>query len=673
MEHTDVVGIRVSDTLGHADELVKRAAHKAAQVLGAEAEDIPCDIPEPFLAHIKGHDEVRKIPHALLPKLALEIRQKIHETIQKTPGHYASNLGVVELTIALHRSFDFRKDRLVLDVGHQGYPHKMLTGRAHLFHTLRQENGLCGYPHPKECPEYDLFNTSHAGCAVSAVLGLAVADRKLSRDTQVVAVVGDGAMTTGITYEALNNAGHLKENVLVILNDNGCSISVNTGALSATCSSIRKSPVFNSVRSKGKELIERIPYVGKNIEKFAHDVFGTASHLTHQPGAIFLDLGFKYYGPVDGHDTQALEEWFEFLKHEKGPKLLHVITQKGRGFAWSEQDPVTWHGAKPYEVKEDGTAVFKKPAAPKPPDYYQVVSSAIVEAAKQNDKILGITAAMEEGTGLAKFHKEIPERFYDVGICEQHAIAFAASLAKGGLKPVACIYSSFLQRAMDQLMHEISLQDGLPVVICLDRAGLVGDDGPTANGVFDLAYMRALPHFVLIAPKDAEEAKAMVNWAVAQNFPVAIRTPKEATPEQSLTESFKPLVLGKGEIVRQGEKVAILAYGAMVAQAVKAAEFIEKKTGLKITVANARFAKPIDGELVEQLVKTHDRVITAEDHQLMNGFGSAVLEECCTRGLDTRKLQRIGIPDAFVAHGSRSWQLKQCGMDAESIAQRVLG
>lgn len=664
-----VLGHGLKGSLNTSSDQLLKAASRA---LGAEAAEIPCEIPRPFLAHIKGHDEVRKIPLALLPELAAEIRTKIHETISQTPGHFASNLGVVELTIALHRVYDFRRDRLVLDVGHQGYPHKMLTGRAHLFHTLRQENGLCGYPHPHECPEYDLFNTSHAGCATSSVLGLAVADRKLGRQTNLVAVVGDGAMTTGLTYEALNNAGHLKENLLVIFNDNGCSISVNTGALSATCSRIRKSGVFKTVREQAKDLLERIPYVGKDVEKFAHDVFGAASHLTHAPGAMFLDLGFKYFGPVDGHDFESLHEWLEAMKGIQGPKLLHVATQKGRGFKWSEEDPVTWHGGKPYEVKGD-TAIFKKPSTPKPPDYYQVVSGALVDAAQENKQIVAITAAMAEGTGLYKFEKAHPERYFDVGICEQHAVAFSAAMAKGGLKPVACIYSSFLQRAMDQLMHEISLQDGLPVVLCLDRAGLVGDDGPTANGVFDLAYMRALPHFILAAPKDGAEAAAMVHWAVAQTKPVSIRTPKEGVPAEPLTKELVPIQLGKGEIVRQGAKVAILAYGAMVVQAVRAAEKLEKEHGLKITVANARFCKPLDGELIAKLMNEHDRVITAEDHQLMNGFGSAVLEEICTRGLDSRKVTRLGIPDRFIAHGSRGWQLKQCGMDPDSIVKVVLG
>ena len=666
-----VLGKKVANSVSSsADSLLKTAAHKAAGALGAEAVDIPCEIPEPLLDHIKGHDEVKKIPMALLPKLAQEIRTKIHETISQTPGHFASNLGVVELTIALHRVFDFRKDRLVLDVGHQGYPHKMLTGRAHLFHTLRQENGLCGYPHPHENPEYDLFNTSHAGCAVSSILGLAVADRKLGRHNKCVAVVGDGAMTAGLVFEALNHSGHLKEDLLVVFNDNGCSISQNTGALSATCSRVRKTGIFKKARQKGKALIESIPYVGKDVEKFAEGVFGAASHLTHSPGALFLDLGFQYFGPVDGHDFESLHEWLEEMKQHPGPKLLHVITQKGRGFPWSEQDPVTWHGGKPYEVRGD-TAFFKKPAKPKPPDYYQVISGAVVDAAKENPKIVAITAAMAEGTGLAKFLEAFPERYYDVGICEQHAICFSAAMAKGGLKPVACIYSSFLQRAVDQLMHDISLQDGLPVVLCLDRAGLVGDDGPTANGVFDLAYMRALPFFVLMAPKDGAEAAAMVHWAVKQNSPIAIRTPKEGVPAEPLTPEVAPLQLGKGEILRQGQKVALLAYGAEVVQALRAAEKIEKESGLRITVANARFCKPLDGELVESLLTTHERVFTLEDHQLLNGFGSAVLEEANLRGLDTRKLTRLGIPDRFIPHGSRSWQLKQCGLDAESIAAAV--
>lgn len=649
--------------------VAESAAAKAAGALGAEAVDIPCPIPQPFLEHIRGPEDVKQIPAELLPRLAHEIRNKIHESVQQTGGHLASNMGVVEMTIALHRVFDFSKDRLVFDVGHQVYTHKMLTGRAKKFHTLRQAEGLSGFPHHHEDPVYDLFLSSHAGCAVSSTLGLAVADRHLGKDTNCVAVVGDGAITAGLAFEALNHAGHLKENLLVIFNDNGCSISANVGALSSTCSEIRKTGIFRRVRDKSRALLEKIPY-GKNAERLAERVLGVASHLTQSPGAIFLDLGFEYFGPVDGHDFESLHEWFEAMKETKGPRLLHVITHKGRGARWAEEDPETWHGAKPYEV-QSGTAIIKKSSKPKPPDYYKVVTDTILDVAKQDEKVVAITAAMAPGTGLSSFREALPERFYDVGICEQHAVSFAAAIAKGGMKPVACIYSSFLQRSVDQIFHEVSLQDGLPVTICMDRGGVCGDDGPTANGVFDIAYMRSFPHLVLMAPKDGQEADAMVRWAIDLPKPVFLRTPKEPVSATPLTESFKPLELGKGEIVRQGRGIALLAYGGMVVRSVQAAEIL-KGHGLDVTVANARFAKPLDGELVEQLVAGHDHVFTLEDHQLQNGFGSAVLEEANLRGVDTRKITRIGIPDQYVAHGERDWQLAQVGLHAEGIVETVL-
>jgi 1-deoxy-D-xylulose-5-phosphate synthase len=640
---------------------------KAAGVIGAEAE--ACPVTQPFLEHIQGAEDVRKIPLSLLPKLALEVRHKIHESVSKTGGHLASNLGVVELTIALHRVYDFRKDRLVLDVGHQVYTHKLITGRAKQFHTLRQKGGLSGYPNPRES-EYDLFHTAHAGCSVSTILGLAEADKKAGRDALSVAVVGDGALTAGLVFEALNHAGHIGSDLLVILNDNGCSISPTTGALSATCSDIRVTHFFRKFRDRGKEFLEKLPYLGKDASRLATNVFDAASRLTHQPGAIFMDLGFRYFGPIDGHDLVALEKWLKEMRAVTGPKLLHVVTHKGYGMPWAAQDPVTWHGAKPYEVK-GGTASFKKSDAPAPPAYTKVVSGALIEAAKEDPKVVAITAAMPDGTGLINFQKEFPDRYYDVGICEQHAVCFAAALAKGGLKPVACIYSSFLQRAVDQLMHDISLQEGLPVVLCIDRAGVVGDDGPTHNGVFDIAYMRCFPHFVLVAPKDGEEARAMVRWALAQDRPVAIRYPRDVTPDP-LTPGRRPIEVGKGEILRQGEGVALLGYGATVAEMVAAAELLEKEHGKRVTVANARFCKPLDGELLERLFGGHDRVITAEDHQLQNGFGSAVLEEACERGLDARKLVRLGIPDRYVEHGRRSWQLADIGIDAPGIVAAAL-
>ena len=652
------------DPAGHLhSDLIK----KAAGAIGAEAED--CPVPQPFLEHIQSAEDVRKIPNSLLPKLALEVRHKIHESVSKTGGHLASNLGVVELTIALHRAYDFKKDRLVLDVGHQVYTHKLITGRAKKFHTLRQQGGLSGYPNPRES-EYDLFHTAHAGCSVSTILGLAEADKKSGSDARSVAVLGDGALTAGLVFEALNHAGHIGSDLLVILNDNGCSISPTTGALSATCSDIRVTHFFRKFRDRGKEVLEKIPYVGKDASRLATNVFDAATRLTHQPGSIFMDLGFRYFGPIDGHDMMALERWLQEMRTITGPKLLHVVTHKGYGLPWAAQDPVTWHGAKPYEV-EGQTASFKKSTVPVPPAYTKIISGAVVEAARENPKVVAITAAMPDGTGLTRFQKEFPDRYYDVGICEQHAVCFAAALAKGGLRPVAAIYSSFLQRAVDQLMHDISLQEGLPVLLCIDRAGVVGDDGPTHNGVFDIAYMRCFPHFVLVAPKDAAEAKAMVQWSLAQDQPVAIRYPRDVAPD-SLAPDCRPIELGKGEILKQGEGIALLGYGATVEQMMRAAEQLEQEHNKRVTVANARFCKPLDGPLLDQLFKNHERVITAEDHQLQNGFGSAVLEEACERGLDARKLRRLGIPDRYVEHGRRPWQLADIGIDACGIVAAAL-
>jgi 1-deoxy-D-xylulose-5-phosphate synthase len=622
------------------------------------------------LKHINGSEDVKKIPSAYLPELAAEIRAKINETVQVTGGHLSSNLGVTELTIALHRVFDFKTDRLVFDVGHQVYPHKLLTGRFERFHTLRQTHGIAGYPHPAES-EYDLFHTSHAGCAVSSTLGLAVGDHMQNKNTSCIAVVGDGALTAGLVFEAMNNAGYLKEDMLVILNDNEHSISPITGALSATCANIRAHHFFRDAKAKGKVLLEKIPYVGKDVERIAEQAFDAVQRAAHAPGSIFLDLGFRYYGPVDGHDVEGLIRWLTELKTVKGPKLLHVVTKKGAGLPWAEKDAVNWHGAKPYEV-QGSEAKVKKSSTPTPLSYTEVVSNAIVKLAKTDEKIVAITAAMREGNNLLPFQKAYPKRYFDVGICEPHAVCFAAALAKSGIHPIACIYSSFLQRAMDQLMHEVSLQDGLPVVFCIDRAGVVGDDGPTANGVFDLAYMRALPFFVLMSPKDQPEAEAMLEWAIKVRKPVGIRYPRDTVPAKPLSPVLNPIELGKGEVLRRGEKVAILAYGEMVVHALTAADNVEKQTGLKITVANARFCKPFDTALLSDMVNNHDRVITVEDHQLMNGFGSAALEVASELGLDTRKIKRLGIPDRFIDHGSRKWQLAQCGIDADGITKAIL-
>ena len=659
--------------------------HKAGAAVGAERPIVKCPIERPFLEHIQGPEDVKRIPPVYLGELAAEIREKIHETVQRTGGHLSSNVGVTELTIALHRVFDFSKDRLVFDVGHQVYPHKLLTGRYARFRTLRQEGGISGYPNPHESA-YDLFTTGHAGCAVSSILGLAVGDHAQGKPGQYVAVVGDGAFTSGLVFEALNHAGAVKEDVLVVFNDNGCSISPTTGALSATCSDIRAIHFFNEWSAKGKGFLEKIPYVGKDVERMADQAIKAINRATHAPGAIFLDLGFQYFGPVDGHDIDTLVRWLTEMKLLKGPKLLHVVTRKGYGLPWAAKDPTKWHGARPYEV--DGEEADFLAGAPTPPSFTKVVSEVLISLARTDERVVAITAAMPDGTGLASFQKVFPKRYFDVGICEPHAVCFAAALAKSGLKPVACIYSSFLQRAYDQLMHDISLQDGLPVLLCIDRAGLVGDDGPTHHGVFDIAFIRSLPHFVLAAPKDQLETEAMVRWALSSGKPVALRYPRDnvpaiplgssvlqpggRSPNEQCAELCRPIELGKGEILRRGERVAVLAYGAGTAQAMDAAALLSLRSGLQITVANARFCKPFDAALLDKLLTEHERVITVEDHALMGGFGSVALEEAHRLGLDTRKLVRLGIPDRYIEHGARKWQLAQCGLDAEGIARAVL-
>lgn len=660
--------------------------HKAGAAVGAERPIVACPIPRPFLEHIAGPEDLRKIPAVYLGELAAEIREKIDETVQRTGGHLSSNLGVAELTIALHRVFDFATDRLVFDVGHQVYPHKLLTGRYARFHTLRQRGGISGYPNPRESP-YDVFMTGHAGCAVSSTLGLAVGDHMQGKQGHFVAVVGDGAFTSGMVFEALNHAGAVKEDLLVVFNDNGCSISPTTGALSATCSDIRAMHFVKQLGGKGKDLLERIPYVGRDVERLAQQALDALSRATHAPGAIFLDLGFQYFGPVDGHDIETLTRWLTEMKSRQGPKLLHVVTRKGYGLPWAAKDPTKWHGARPYEVDGEDADFLK--GGPAPPSYTKVVSEVLIQAARTDEKIVAITAAMPDGTGLASFQKVFPKRYFDVGICEQHAICFAAALAKTGLKPVACVYSAFLQRAFDQLAHDVSLQDGLPVLLCIDRAGLVGDDGPTHHGVLDIAFLRPLPFFVLLAPKDQLEAEAMVKWALASGKPVALRYPRDSVPSIPLSSAVlqrpgaaqqetcedlcRPIELGKGEVLMRGEKAAVLAYGAEVAHAMEAAALVRLDSALQITVANARFCKPFDAELLADLLANHERVITVEDHQLSGGFGSVALEEANRLGLDARKLVRLGIPDRYIDHGSRRWQLAQCGLDAEGIAKAVLG
>lgn len=660
----------VADLAPGTGKLLKplgKTATRMAEVVGAKAAAVESPIPRPFLEHLGGPEDVKRIPAPLLPELAAEIRAKIDEVVSKTGGHLSSNLGVTELTIALHRVFDFSKDHLVFDVGHQAYPHKLLTGRADRFHTLRQEGGLSGYPDPKESA-YDRFHTGHAGCAVGSALGLCMADKLRGEDTHAVAVVGDGAMTSGLVYEALNHAGQVNADLLVILNDNEHSISPTTGGLSATCSRIRTAHFYRRFRDKGRELLERLPYVGKKAEKLASEAFVAVSRAAHAPGALFVDLGFSYFGPIDGHDLGVLQFWLTELKDIKGPKLLHVVTQKGRGREFAAEDPVKWHGAKPYFVER---GKVKTIGGSSRPPYTDVVCDTLADVARKDRRVTAITAAMAQGTGLYKFEEEFPERYFDVGICEPHAVIFGAGMAARGLRPVACIYSSFLQRSFDMLQHDVSLQSGLPLTLGIDRAGLVGDDGPTHHGVLDLSCLRTLPHFVLLAPKDAPETRAMLRWAIAADKPTALRYPRCAVPTD-LAEKSQPIELGRGELLREGEDLAFLAYGSEVAEALRAAEILAEKHHRHVTVANARFAKPLDLELINDLLKKHRRVFTVEEHSLSGGFGSAVLETGSREGLEIGRLRCLGIPDRFVPHAKRSRQLEFCGLDAAGLVAAVL-
>jgi 1-deoxy-D-xylulose-5-phosphate synthase len=629
-----------------------------------------------LLKQIHSPQDLKKLPPELLPELAREIRELIFEVVMENGGHLGSGLGVVELTIALHYEFDFLRDRLLWDVGHQVYPHKILTGRWEQFHTLRREGGLSGFTAPWESP-YDLFHTAHAGTAISTGLGLA-AGHGLGQDPRkVVAVVGDAGLAVGMSFEAMNHAGEprgagkgaddgspLGKELLVVLNDNKMSISRTVGAVSRYLNRFRATPAYQEFKREVHEVLNRIPVVG-------HGMDGLAGHLKKAvtvgllPGQLFEAFGFEYFGPIDGHDIALLGKTFRDIRQISGPVLLHVLTQKGRGLDPAEGDPAWRHAAKPRQrkVRSDGKVVRTENR----PSWTAAFAEALIRVAEKDPRVVGITAAMPDGTGIDKFQQRFPDRTFDVGICEQHGVGFAAGLAHAGLRPVVAIYSSFLQRAYDQLFHEVALQ-GTPLVFAMDRAGLVGSDGATHNGVFDIAYLRALVGTVLMAPKDAVELEAMLDFALKHDGPVAIRYPRDTVPEPFASQ--EPIALGKAEILRAGKRGVLFAYGAMVVPAMEAAHRLAE-AGIELTVVNARFAKPVDRGLLEKLIGSHPFLLTIEDHVLQGGFGSAVLEAASEEGADTRKITRLGIPDTFVHHAERPSQLAQCGLHVEGIVGKV--
>lgn len=619
-----------------------------------------------LLSRIESPADLHKLGDEELVQLAQEMRDELVRVLSIRPAHFASNLGVVELCLALHLTFDFSRDRLIWDTGHQIYPHKLITGRYPNFDTIRTRGGLMGYPNPLESL-YDLFMTGHAGCALSCTVGMKVGDELLGEgDRHSVAVVGDGALPSGIVFEALNNAGGLKKNLLVILNDNKMSICPRVGGLAACLDRARLTHVYQDSKRGIQNILSHIPLVG-GIAAHALCQVRDALKAMLTGGMLFEELGFKYIGPVDGHDLPTLRRWLRDVKGQKGPILLHVLTEKGHGVPQASEDPVTYHTPPVFEkVGPARTIVSLKRGGSKA--YTDAVSAAIYQEMQADPKVAVITAAMCQGNKLEGVRSDFADRFFDTGICESHAVAFAAGLAKSGVRPIVDIYSTFLQRAFDQLFQEVALQN-LPVTFCLDRAGLTGPDGPTHHGVFDTVYLRLFPNFVVMAPGDELDVAPMLSFALKHAGPAAMRYPKASL--ERVDRGVAPLELGQAEIYEWGPDGALVAYGSLFPTCVKAAEMLRKE-GIEIGVINARFAKPIDRQTLLRAVEQLPLVVTVEEGTLEGGFGSALLEAANEAGLDTRHIVRLGLPDRFIEHGERPELLADLGLDAKGIMRTVM-
>ncbi|PLX88499.1 MAG: 1-deoxy-D-xylulose-5-phosphate synthase [Desulfuromonas sp.] len=604
---------------------------------------------------------LKALPVDRLPEVARELRQVIIETVAKNGGHLASSLGVVELTIALHRAFDSPSDKIVWDVGHQAYAHKLLTGRASRFHTLRQLDGISGFPKCGESP-HDCFDVGHSSTSISAALGMAAARDIQGEGNRVVAVIGDGSLTAGLAFEALNQAGHLKKNLIVILNDNEMSISPNVGALSAFFSRQLTSDFFVRMKRETENFLDNVPRIGKDLRRLAKKVEESVKGFL-TPGMLFEAFDFDYVGPIDGHKLDELVEMLDNVKRMDGPILVHVLTKKGKGFAPAEQNPSVFHGVGPF----DPVSGALSKGAPQPPSYTAVFGETLVELGETDRRLVAITAAMLEGTGLKLFSEHFPERFFDVGIAEQHAVTFAAGLATAGVRPVCAIYSTFLQRAYDNLLHDVCLQN-LPVTFALDRSGLVGADGPTHHGVFDLSFLRHLPNLVVMVPRDENQLRHVMATALAHDGPVAYRYPRgNGLGLPAVAPQILPM--GRGEILREGRDGVILAVGSLVAEAVAAAELLATE-GVELAVVDPVFVKPLDDSLIVGLVETSGFAVTVEENVLQGGFGSAVLELLAERSVQA-KIVRIGLPDRFVEQGSQQELRRRYGLDAAGIRTAI--
>ncbi|HUR83371.1 MAG TPA: 1-deoxy-D-xylulose-5-phosphate synthase [Thermoanaerobaculia bacterium] len=616
-----------------------------------------------LLDSIETPRDLRKLDRRQLPQVAQEIRDQIIDVVSKVGGHFGGNLGIVELTLALHYAFDTPRDQIVFDTGHQSYPHKLITGRRDTFHTIRQHNGISGFCKREES-DYDVFNAGHASTSISAALGIAVARDFRKENYRVVAVIGDGALSGGIALEGLNQAGHLKRRLMIVLNDNDMSISTNVGAMSGYLNQIIKGQRYNQAKDLAKGVMDRIPLIGGKLHGLAHDMEQVLKNMI-VPGTLFEELGFKYLGPYDGHDLELLLNLFNEHKDYDGPILIHVITKKGKGYTPAENKPIWSHGVTAFDVV---TGEAKKSDKVQPPTYTAVFADALVELAKTDPKIIGVTAAMPEGTGLDKFGKAYPDRMFDVGIAEEHAITFCGGMATQGMKPVAAIYSTFLQRAFDQVFHDVAIMD-LPVVFALDRGGIAGADGPTHHGIYDMAYLRVFPNMVCMAPKDENELRHMVKTAFECGHPASLRYPRGNGVGAKL-EPMQALPIGKGEVLREGDAATIFAIGVEVHPALEAAEILAKEN-INVTVINARFIKPLDDELIAKYCKPYSRVITVEEGSLAGGFGSAVMERCEHLGIRDVHFHRIGIPDEYVHHGSQDVLRAQYDLHPDGIARRV--
>ncbi|MEW6408072.1 MAG: 1-deoxy-D-xylulose-5-phosphate synthase [Patescibacteria group bacterium] len=610
-----------------------------------------------LLNQVNSPADLKRLSLNQLPALSCELRDFIIENVSKTGGHLAPNLGVVELTLALHYIFESPRDKIIWDVGHQCYTHKILTGRKNRFYTLRQQDGISGFPVRAES-EHDIFGTGHASTSISAALGFACARDFKKEKYKVCAVIGDGAISGGMSFEALNNVGAAKRDLIVVLNDNKMSISHNVGALSVYLNRLVSDPRYNQLRGRARKFLSRWPF-GREAVKAARKLESAVMSVLG-PSLLFEELGFKYIGPIDGHNIQELLTTFKNVKQIGGPILVHVVTKKGKGCSYAEHDATKYHGITPFNIKNGEKIEKKTPQI----TYSEVFVNTLIKLAQKDKKIIAITAAMPDGTGLSKFAKFFPDRFFDVGICEQHAVTFAAGLAVSGFKPVCAIYSTFLQRAYDQIIHDVALQK-LPIIFAIDRAGIVGDDGPTHHGVFDISYLRHIPNMIAAAPKDENELQNLLKTAVDYKLgPIAIRYPRGVGEGVEL-EDFKKIEIGKAEVLQEGKDLAIVALGSMVYPALRVAKLLLEQ-GISAKVINARFVKPLDRQIILEAASC-GKILTIEENSLSGGFGCAVLECLEQEKIKNLKIKRLGIPDKFISHGDVKILKNNLGLDEKGI------